>query len=300
MKVKSIIISLSLLATGLSGYSQQGTIYTQYGSMTTPLNHTGSFLRPKGEINFITRQQWVGLEGAPKSYHFSGSLPIGNKGIIGGLTMSRDVMSIEQRNEVLAFAGKSIQLNNKNYLAISVGGGLSTYKENLSDIDITDPVFSQDISETEGLLAVSALFYRPEKYYVGLSVPRIAFSKLGLSSTNNQRELYTQYHFITGTLIAINEYFDIKPAGLLTWSKDISLQADLSAVLFLKKTIGLGTNIRTYGDMAGILECHTKWFNLGYSYQFNTSNQPLKRGFDNSTHEIRIGYRFGSSKGSLL
>lgn len=300
MKVKNIIVSLSLLVAGLSGHSQQGTIYTQYGSTTTPLNNAGSFLHPEGELNFIGRQQWAGLEGAPESYRLSGSLPIGSKGIIGGLNLSHDMISIERKTEVIAFSGKSIQLNSKHYLAVSVGAGLSIYKGNFSGIDAQDPVFSEDINETDGLLSLSTLFYQPEKYYVGLSVPRIAFSNLGLSSTEDQRERYNQYHFIAGALIPINEDFDIKPAGLLTWSKDVSLQADISAILFLKKTVGLGANVRTYGDMAGMLQFYTKRLNLGYSYQFNTNNQPLKRGINNNTHELSIGYRFGKGTGSLL
>lgn len=300
MKAKQIFINFFFLTITLSGYAQQGSIYTQYGHTITPLNNAGSFLRPAGEVNFIGRQQWAGLDGAPESYRLSGSLPIGKTGIMGGLNMSHETISIERKSEVMAFAGKAVQLNSNNYLAASLGAGISYYKGNFSEIDDQDPVFGQNIDHTDGVLALSVLFYNPNKYFLGLSAPRVTFSKLGLSSIDNQRELYQQYHFIAGTLIAINEDFDIKPSGLLTWSKDIDLQADLSAMLFLKKTIGLGVNVRTYGDMAGMAQFYAKKLNFGYSYQFNATNQPFKRSMNNNTHEISIGYRFGEKLSALL
>jgi len=299
MKAKHIFITFSFLIAGITSYAQQINLYNQYGNITTPLNNAGSFLRSDGEINFIGRQQWIGLDGAPESYRLSGSLPIGKKGIMAGLNMSHEVVAVERKSEVIAFAGKAVQLNTKHYLAVSLGIGISRYKGNYSELDVQDPVFGQDVKNTEGLLTLSALLYNPDKYYIGLSAPRVAFSKLGLSA-DNQRELYNPYHFMAGALIGISEDFDIKPAGLLTWSKDVGFQADLSAMFLLKKTIGLGANIHTYGDMAGMVQFYAKRLNLGYSYQFNTNTQPLKRAIKNNTHEIVIGYRFGKGNISLL
>lgn len=299
MKAKQIFISFSLYIIALASHAQQINIYNQYGNITAPLNNAGSFLRPDGEINFIGRQQWMGLDGAPEAYRLSGSLPIGKKDIIGGLNLSHEAVAVERKSEAIAFVGKSVQLNAKHYLAVALGLGISRYKASFSEIDAQDPVFGQDVKETNGLLALSVLLYNPDKYYVGLSAPRVAFSKLGLSA-DNQRELYNPYHFMAGALIGINEDFDIKPAGLLAWSKDVGFQADLSATFLLKKTLGLGANIRTYGDMAGIVQFYAKRLSLGYSYQFNANNKPLKRAINNNTHEISIGYRFGKGNISIL
>lgn len=293
MNLKRIFTTIWLLIIGLGVHAQQGINYTNYGINVSPINTAGSFLRQDGELNFTGRQQWVGLEGAPVTYRLSGSLPIGGKGLMAGINLKHEKVAIEKTNEVLAFVGKSIQLNHSNYLAVSVGAGVSFYNGSFSDLDSQDPAFVHDLRETEGLVAVSAMFYQPEKYYVGISAPKVSFSKLGISSSDLKINPYNQYHFTAGYLISLTKDFDVKPATLLTWSKDVDLQADFSAILFLKKTFGLGLNVRTYGDMAGMAQFILKKVNIGYSYQFNTQTQPLKRSMNNNTHEISLAYRFG-------
>lgn len=61
----------------------------------------------------------------------------------------------------------------------------------------------------------------------------------------------------------------------------------------MKEVFGVGANIRSYGDLAGMAQFNFGGFGLGYSYQFNPKNEPLNRRIGNSSHEIGLSYRFG-------
>lgn len=298
MNIKHFLFAIALTLIAFSSYAQN-VIYNQHGSIPIPINNASSFLHPEGEINFIAKQQWVGLDGAPKLYRLSGSLPFGSKGIMGGLSLTHESASVEKLGEAVAFVGKSIALNEKSFLSVSLGVGASYYNGNFSGIDPMDPVFRDDVKEVSGLLTVG-LLYHTNKYYLGLSAPRLSFGKLGLSSADFEKNLYNQYHFIGGTLIAINNDFDLKPAVLATWSRDLNLRADFSAMLYLKKVVGLGANVRTYRDIAGMAQFYIKKLSFGYNYQFNTRKGPLDGSVTSNTHEIMIGYRFGKGVLNLL
>jgi len=299
MNVKRILTVVLMTVAALAGQAQQATTYTQYGVAPIPLNHAASFLRMNGEISVIGRQQWVGVEGAPQTYRVSGVLPVLKSGISAGFNFKHESIAVEHLTEATAFVGKAVSITEKGFLAMSLGLGASFYKGDFA-LDAEDPAFRDNITETDGLLSLNLLFYQPEKYYIGVSLPRLTFSKLGITNFTNQSDRKMLYHFTAGAIIPLGTDFDLKPAGLLTWAENLKPQADISAMVFLQRTAGLGINVRTYGDLAGMAQFHIKKLSFGYSYQFSPGNQPLNRGIGNNTHEISMNYRFGKGVINLL
>lgn len=70
-------------------------------------------------------------------------------------------------------------------------------------------------------------------------------------------------------------------------------------MFFVKEVFGVGVNVRTYGEIAGMAQFNFSHFGLGYSYQFNPGSEPLNRRINNSTHEIGLSYRFAADAGLL-
>lgn len=299
MNLRYIYIVLLLLAFVSKGYGQ-GVNYTQYGRSITPLNNAGSFLNPEGALSVIGKQQWAGLEGAPQAYLLSASMPLGRMDLNGGLSVRHESMSVERLTEAVAFAGKSIRLTEKEHLALSIGVGVSHYRGNYSGLSGNDPAFKDDVRETSGLLSLGLMFYRPEQYYVGISIPRLAFSKLGLSDKDDEYTQLNQYHFTAGGVISLDNHFDLKPAGLMSWSSGLKLQTDASVMVFMDKAIGLGMNLHNFDNLAGMAQFNVKRLGFGYSYQFNTTNKALSGSIGNNTHEISLNYRFGKAGLGLL
>ncbi len=62
---------------------------------------------------------------------------------------------------------------------------------------------------------------------------------------------------------------------------------------------GIGANVRSYGEIAGMAQFNFSGIGLGYSYQFNPGGEPLNRRINNTTHEIGLSYRFDRAAGLL-
>lgn len=300
MKVRYILTLTCFCFVQLTAKAQQTTSYSQYGLAVTPINTAGSFLTKDAQINVIGRYQWVDLEGAPTAYRLAASMPLGKPDLRIGLNIKHESVSVEKLGEVLAFVGKEVRLADKDYLALSLGAGVSYYNGNFSQLSSTDPMFNNDLKETDGMLSASLMYYRPDKFYAGISLPRLTFSKIGLGSTSLNYDVSTLYHFTAGAVFPLGADFDLKPATLLSYAKNLDFQADVSAMFYLKKTFGLGANVRTEGEMAALASLLIKNLNIGFGYQFATSNSALSRTFNNNTYEFSLTYRFGKGFGGLL
>jgi type IX secretion system PorP/SprF family membrane protein len=299
--MKKIFVILLLAASLGNCYAQQRTAYSQYGSVLTPVNPAASFLRPEGEISVIGRHQWAGLEGAPKTYWLAASLPVFKPGISAGFLVRHESVAVERSTEVLAYGGFSVPLSATDRLAFSIGAGTATYKGNFASLDAGDPTFKDNVSKTEGMLTLGFLYYRPEKYYAGISIPRLAFAKVLYNETPpSQYDMSNQYQFTAGALFSLRDELDLKTTGMASYAGNLGVQARVSPMLLVKKTFGLGADMSTTGDLAGMAAIHTGAVSIGYSYQFYIGNKPMSRTISNQTHELSFTYRLGQGALRLL
>ncbi|MGV3764330.1 type IX secretion system membrane protein PorP/SprF, partial [Parapedobacter sp.] len=181
---------------------------------------------------------------------------------------------------------------------LSLNAGFSYLDGRFSQLDPMDPAFREDVRETDALVGFGVMLYRPERYYVGLSLPRLMLGNLGL--TGDSRYQFTNvYHLTAGALFHLGLDFQFRPSLLVTYSESLRPQAEASAMFFVKEVFGVGVNVRTYGEIAGMAQFNFSHFGLGYSYQFNPGSEPLNRRINNSTHEIGLSYRFAADAGLL-
>src|SRR5690606_29630211 len=115
-----------------------------------------------------------------------------------------------------------------------------------------------------------------------------------LGLTGDSRYQFTNsYHLTAGALFYLGTDFQFRPSLLVTYSESLRPQAEASAMFFVKEVFGVGANVRTYGEVAGMAQFNFSGFGLGYSYQFNPGSKTLDRRISNNTHEIGLSYRFG-------
>lgn len=273
--------------------AQQPLTYTQHGQVKAALNPAASLMAPDGEVSVIGRRQWVGIDGAPTVFWGSGYFGMQHIGATGGINIRHESLAVEKLTEVSAFFAKGVQISEKEYLGLSLNAGVSYMAGNYSGLDPLDPTVREDIRETDALVGFGIMLYRPEKYYVGLSLPRLMFGNLGL--TGDSRYNFRNVYYLTaGALFDMGTDFQFRPSILVTYSESLRPQAEASAMFFVKRVFGVGLNARSYGDLAGMAQFNFSGFGIGYSYQFNPKNEPLSRSINNSTHEIGLSYRFGN------
>ncbi len=283
-----------------SALAQQAFTYTQYMNNLTAYNPAYSLLNEAGSINALGRKQWVGINGAPSSFVFAGALPL--EAIRGsvGLVAMHDQFAIEKLTEVSAFYAKSIQLSYDTYLAASFNAGFRNYNASYSQLDAFDPKFNNDIRENTGTIGASILYYNPDRFYVGASLPRLSMRSLGKASIEDARYNKNTWYFSGAYLFDLDDSFKLKTASLLSYTRTLPSLFDISTTLYIKNRIGIGAGYRSTNEASGLL---SYFFDnnvmVGYSYQTGFGAVKVG-GASNGTHEITFGFRFGDFKKQSL
>lgn len=295
---RDFLIAIAAVMTGTGLQAQQPLTHTQHGQLRSVLNPAASLMHMDGEVSVIGRKQWVGLDGAPSAYWASGHFGLERMGATAGINLRHESMAVEKLTEASAFFAKSVRISETEYLGLSLNAGFSYMDGRFSQLDPQDPAFREDVKETDALVGFGVMLYRPERYYVGLSLPRLMLGSLGVDSDSryNFRNLY---HLTAGALFNLGTDFQFRPSVLVTYAESLRPQAEASAMFFVKRVFGIGINMRSYGELAGMAQFYFGGFGLGYGYQFGTRNEALNRSIRNNTHEIGLSYRFGGTMGLL-
>jgi len=286
------------LAPGLKAQQQQEFGYTQYMDNLTPFNQAYSLLDKNSSVTALVRRQFVGIQGAPSTFIFSGNLPIESIGGSSGILVMNDKFAVESKTQFSAYFGKSIQLNDESFLGVSISGGLKNYVANFSSLDPSDPEFKNDVRQTKPNVGFGVMYYS-NTYYIGLSMPELTITSLGTASVQDNTNFRNHYYFSGAFITELTDGIKLKPAAMLTYVKGIPVTLNVSSVIFLKDMLGVGINYRSDNEAAGILFINMNWIKLGYSYQFGTSSANLG-GFNNAIHEITLTYRFGNNMSPKL
>jgi type IX secretion system PorP/SprF family membrane protein len=290
----SLVCFVLLMVSTTTNAQQQQFSFTQYMDNLTPLNPAYSLLQPLGSIHTTVRKQWAGIPGAPTTYLVNGNLPIESIDASVGLIAMNDSYTVEHTNEVNLFFAKAIKFNDDSKLAVSLNGGFRSYAANYSSLSSIDASFKNDIRETTPNLGFGVMYYG-SSYFVGLSVPELSIRTLGIASQQDETNFRNHYYLTAGFASTLGDDFKFKYTGLVSYAKGVPVVADLSSIMLIKEQLGLGVNVRSNKEVAGILTINVDVFHLGYSYQVGTSASNIG-GYSNATHEVTLGIWLGKSK----
>ncbi len=156
----------ALFAAGEAA-AQQQPLYAQYQYNGMVINPGYPSMDEFGSATVVMRNQWVGMEGAPKTATFSFYSPIKSTGTSVGFMALKDEITIYSQTGYHLNISQKVKLDDKLYLAMGLKGGMEQYRENNDHLGSPDdPVFSNNQSywktdvgfgfvlfQTNGLLA---------------------------------------------------------------------------------------------------------------------------------------------------
>ncbi len=284
-------------------HGQQLPQYTQYMFTKLALNPGYAGAGNGICVTGLVRQQWVGFKEtqtdvdgnstntnvAPETYLVSVHSPV--KVLRGGIgaTINQDqighfndislnIMYAYQTTLGIGDLGIGVQLSLMNH-SLDFG--------KLDPRDSGDPILADKGEETDMYFdAGLGLYYRvPDNYYIGLSVLQLLETKKPDGTQFNQRRqinLMGGYEFGFPSMPAI----DVLPSIMIK-TDGASAAYDLTGILRYKNQFWGGISFRYQDAVAFIVGFDYKNFNIGYSYDFNTSAISTT-----GTHEIRASYCF--------
>jgi type IX secretion system PorP/SprF family membrane protein len=298
-KFKHLILFAGLSFSG-NIMAQQDPMFTHY--MFNMLAVNPGYAGSHGLLNVtgMYRNQWVGVDGAPKTQTFVAHSPFLKKNIGLGLSIINDKIGPVRQTMVFADYSYTVQVTKESKLAFGLKAGFNILKTYFSEIPLTEP---NDESFTDVPISWKPNFgfgayYYSKNYYVGISIPKILKSKIEQHLDYSKLTLQRHFFVTGGYVFNINDKFKFKPSALLQMTSGAPLSFDLNGSVLYRDLLWVGLGHRFGDSFSLLLEVQaTKQLKFGYSFDLTTSR--FSR-YNSGTHEIMLSYDFIFKKNKII
>jgi type IX secretion system PorP/SprF family membrane protein len=281
----------------LRGYGQQDALFTQYYAVPHEFNPAAAGSRDGLSLALLTRIQWVGVSGAPRTTCLTASSPLRNDHIALGGYIYYDKTGPTVGYTVMGtFAYRVLFPSSR--LSFGLSAGVSYFDIDWSALDPKDAgdLLLQDAVKNRAVPdADFGIYYSGKKFYAGISCRHLLQNQVLTASTGidgavSYGRLMRNYYALAGGSIPLTEELVLQPSGILRYVPGAPLQGDITVNLQLFRMFAIGASYRSEQAVcliAGLVL--PQGFTFGYSYDiwFNGLNS-INKG----SHEIRLGYDF--------
>lgn len=295
MKKLILLFFTVLIAQQIS--AQQDPQYTQYMYNMNIINPAYAGISEGLSVGALYRSQWVGLDGGPETFTFNIHSPVGKQLALGLSVISDKIGPVEETNAYVDVS-YTIPLGMETRLAFGVKGGFTFHdiaiaESQITLVDLSDPFFANAINETTPNIGAGVYFYKPNKYYISISVPNI-LNGVHLDANGTKIGSESEHLFTAaGYVFDLSENFKLKPHALLKYAFDAPASYDLNANLFMYDLVEFGVGYRLDDSFSAMINFQvTKDLRIGYAYDAINSGLDI---VTNSSHEVFINYDFNFS-----
>jgi type IX secretion system PorP/SprF family membrane protein len=327
-RVAAYIISFVFVQCALP---QQRPHYTQYVLNTYILNPALSGIENYTDLKLSARDQWVGLNGAPKTMYLTIHTPIGKKdfkttstsyNVPGenprgsaywenytasephhgvGFSMVNDATGLYNRFSANLSYAYHIGLSPRTNMSAGFAAGIikvsrDVEKSTFNNNDPTDPAQGNvsDVYKVRPDLSAGVWVYSAN-YFFGLSAQQIIPQKVSFVDDTLGFKLVPHLFATAGYRLLVNDDINAVPSIMIKYVNPVDPQFDLNIKFQYRDLLWVGGSCRFkdgYAAMLGLNVGNT--FNIGYAYDFTTSQlNTTSKG----THELVIGFLIGNRYG---
>ena len=281
----------------MSVHAQQDALFSQY--MFNPFAINPGYAGSRDAVSgvLLHRNQWAGLDGAPKTTTLALHSPFKGKHFALGVNVfSETIGPSANQGAFLTYAYRMRMPVGR--LALGLRGGLYTSRFDKSKLNYNDP---GDQYDTEGVVKAAApsfdfgLYYNTNHIFLGASVSHLG--EIGSNfddQTQTKLELKRHYILSGGGAIELSKKLVYKPSVIVKYVAGAPISIDINSSFLIKKIVWLGASYRTSKSLVLITEFNiTDFLRLGYSYDmiFNQLSS-----YNNGSHELFIGFDFAIKK----
>jgi len=247
--------------------------------------------------DLISRFQWVGIRGAPRTFSFSAHTPLKNPHIGLGIYAYQDEIGPSVDYNIMgSFAYRIIFPSSR--LCFGISAGLKYYDIDWGELNPKDAGDVELISVVRNRVVPDVdfgIYYYGKWFYAGASSKHLLQNQVLVSSAppddkSSFTKLLRNFYGIAGFSISLGENFVFLPSGLIKYVHNAPVQADITACFLMFNALTAGVSYRTANALGMIVEVNIgKGFSIGYSYDiwFNAL-----KAYNQGSHEIRLGYEF--------
>ena len=299
--MKKLIIISVIVLTALAGKSQQLEQWTQFYMNEYMVNPAVAGADKYFHANALYRNQWVGIQDAPRTYYLSMQGPIVKEKMGLGGSVYSDVVGHTRRTGLQLSYAYHLTLTEKLKLSFTLSAGGLQFAVDGGKLDLDQ---GGDIALSSGFMNLwsldfgSGLRLAGEKFHVGIYVPQIAGLKAQFFDDYSETEnvLARHYYLNAGYRHDFNDDWGLEGNFLGRYVSPMDM-FELQARGIYKDMVWLGASFRSpiitfetpaaVGMMVGYQFQNN--LTIGYAYDFDIG----KIGNATSgSHEIVAGIRF--------
>ncbi len=280
--------------TGKYIYAQQEPQYSQYMFNMMSVNPAYTGTREALNALLLSRLQWVGLEGAPRSHTFALHTPVNEKKVGIGALVTADYIGPVKNTYINLNYAYRVALNEKLTLSMGIKGGICNYYVGLTDLDLneSDVSFEQNFKKNLQPNIGTGFYLYSDRYYLGFSVPKLVKTDLQRENASGDilSELKRHYFISVGYMFNINSEWKFKPSILNKLVQGAPPSLDITAQTLYKDQLWLGTTYRVGDAISLLFELQVnRQIIIGYSYDITISQMS---NVTNGGHEILVSFDF--------
>ena len=310
--MKKLIFSALMVAAAFSGLqAQQDPAYSMYMFNGLFLNPAYAGSKEVLNVMGIFRDQWVGVDGAPKTANVSVNSPLRRDQYALGLVLNEDKIGLSNTFTVTPSFAYRLRIK-QSRLCFGVQASLAYYNQNNSNA-ILNNTGDATYAGNQNLFVPNfgfGIYAYGKRYFVGISAPHLLPTSLKdkttiVTGSNIDAKMYNAYVLTAGYVIGKDPAIvKFRPTILLKYQQGLPHnipQIDISPALLFIDRLWLGVTYRTGGDYSYVGQAIipflqvkvTPQLELGYSYDAELT---ALRHYTSGTHEIMIGYDFWYDK----
>ena len=299
------LLTAILMLTATSLFAQQDPLFSQYMFNKLAVNPGYAGSRELLTADILYRNQWVNIEGAPKTISAAMHSPLTNPHMALGFNMYNDrIGPLNYTGAMATFAYRIIFPDSKLSFGLQAGVKNNGIVYNDFSVFDEDDSFMQYQNTMEKKVIPDAnfgIYYYSDKFYIGVSSHQLLQNQtlaVTDSAGNTQfTKLLAHFYGMTGVAIPMGENVVFRPSLLAKFVKNAPPQLDLNASFLFVNAFWLGVSYRTEKAVSFMTEINiAQNFRIGYSYDIWLNE--LKT-YNSGSHEIRLSYDFNVNKRML-
>lgn len=297
VKLKFLVcVVVTFLVT--KAQAQQEPHFAQYFDNTLYVNP--AYAGSKGVMNamLLHREQWVGINGRPRSTTLSLQSPLPYESVGLGLTAVNDVIGPLNQTMIYGDFSYSLRFANDSKLAFGLKAGVNMINIGTSTLSTTqegDPSFLQSVSNKVNPNFGFGIYYHSDRWFIGASTPKIIESSY---STIDRGTIERRHYFgIAGFVMDVNPMWKLRPTTQFKYTMGAPYSIDASLAAIYDDRFYLGGMYRLDAAFGLFIQYQiNSQFKFGFATEFGTQ---AIANYNTGTFEAMISYDFLYKKSGI-
>ncbi len=277
-------------------FAQQDPQLSLYMFDKMALNPAATGMKDALEVTAISREQWLGMQGAPTTNAVLLEAPLNNKNVAWGVELMNDRTGPASNTIVQGNYAYKIKLGNGK-LAMGLGIQVSDYAIDWQQIDMPDKsgdLYNANNSVSKILPdAEAGLFYSNQSFYAGLSYAHLLQPKL--TTINDANASFSPHaYFIAGYAFRVSQSVLLNPSLVYQWVSNApsACSINLNALLADRFWVGVSAKLN-YGAAFIVAYKASDVFLVGYAYDLGLNGTG---NMGSGSHELSLQINLSPKK----